>query len=104
MPRYFFDIEDNGELTVDDEGLELSSEKAVRDEAIRALPELAKDELPDGAQHSFWVKVRDESGAYIFQASLELKSGWLKANDTDQFDEHRRRTLSSGETPDAEDS
>jgi hypothetical protein len=78
MPRYFFDIEDNGKSTVDEVGLELLTEKAVRDEAIRALPSIAQEELPDGPQHVFRVKVRDDTGSYIFQASLELKSGWLK--------------------------
>jgi hypothetical protein len=83
MPRYFFDVEDNGELTVDEIGVELSNEKAVRDEAIRALPAIAREELPNGPQHTFWVKVRDDTGDYIFSASLELKSGWLKSHDTD---------------------
>lgn len=83
MPRYFFDTEDNGTLTVDEEGLELPSDKAVRDEAIRVLPEIAKDQLPDGPQHSFWVKVRDDSGAYVFEASLELKSSWLRSHNSD---------------------
>ena len=86
MFRYFFDIEENGELTVDEVGTVLPNFKSVRDEAIRALPELAKDELPDGPQHSFRVKVRDLSGDYIFQASLELKSQWLKANIMDVDD------------------
>lgn len=98
MPRYFFDTEDDSVLTRDDEGLELQGEKAARDEAIRALPELAKDQLPDGPQHSFWVKVRDESGAYIFQASLELKSGWLRGHDADA-EEARREERQRRERP-----
>ena len=80
MPRYFFDIHDGTELTVDEIGLPCATEQDVRDEAIKALPEIAKDELPDGPEHCFWVKVRDENGDYIFHASLMLKSGWLKAN------------------------
>lgn len=100
MPRYFFDIEDNGHVNLDAEGLEISSEKHVRDEAIRLLPELAGDELPDGPEHFFWVKVRDESGAYIFQASLELRCVWLRGHDTDQLDKQCRKPSS---VSDAED-
>ena len=75
MPRYFFDIHDGEDLTVDQIGLQCASEKDVRNEAIKALPDIAKDELPDGPERCFWVKVRDETGNYIFTASLELKSG-----------------------------
>ena len=84
MPRYFFDTAENNNETVDDMGTVLPDLKSARDEAIRALPTIAAEELPDGPQHSFWVRVRDESGTYIFQASLELKSEWLRAHDSDE--------------------
>jgi len=77
MPRYFFDTSDNGIETIDIEGTVLPNLKSMRDEAIRSLPAIAAEELPDGPEHSFWVRVRDESGAYVFQASLELRTGWL---------------------------
>ena len=80
MPRYFFDTSENANETMDNEGTLLPDLKAVRDEAIRSLPEIAAEELPDGPEHSFWVRVRDESGAYVFQASLELKSQWLRGH------------------------
>ena len=53
MPRYFFDIHDGKDLTVDQTGLQCESEKDVRNEAIKALPDLAKDELPDRPEHCF---------------------------------------------------
>lgn len=80
MPRYFFDIDDGSGLTEDETGLEFTTEKALRDEAIRAIAEMAKDELPDGPEHRFRVKVRSGRGEYIFQASLALTSEWLRAN------------------------
>jgi hypothetical protein len=83
MPSYFFDVEDNGELNIDNVGIELANEQAARNEAIRSLPAMAREELPDGPQHTFWVKVRDDAGEYIFQASLELKTTWLKSQDSD---------------------
>lgn len=83
MPRYFFDTAENDNETIDQEGTVFPDLKTMRDEAIRCLPGLAAEELPDGPQHSFWVRVRDESGSYIFQASLDLKTAWLQANDVD---------------------
>lgn len=77
MPRYFFDTEDNGVLSLDETGVDISKLSDVRDQAISCLPEIARERLPNGPTHMFRVLVRDESGAYLFAASLELKSGWL---------------------------
>lgn len=96
MPRYFFDIEDNGKLTVDEVGLELLTEKAVRDEAIRALPSIAQEELPDGPQHVFRVKVRDDTGSYIFSSFARAQIGLAEGSS-----EHRHlygRVLARPET------
>ena len=79
MPRYYFDSAENENVVRDDEGQLLPDDQAARNEAIRALPEIAASELPDGPEHSFWVRVRDEGGEYIFHASLDLKTHWLKA-------------------------
>jgi len=48
MPRSFFDVTDNGNETIDGEGCLLPNMRAVRDEAIRALPQIAAEELLDG--------------------------------------------------------
>jgi NADPH-dependent ferric siderophore reductase len=80
MPRYYFDTAENRNERRDEEGTVLADDKSARDEAIRALPGLAAEELPDGPQHSFWVRVRDERGEYIFEASLDLKTHWLSAH------------------------
>ena len=79
MRRYFFDIHDGHTLILDETGVDCETEQHVRREAITVLPEIAKDQLPNGAEVCFWVKVRDESGIYVFEASLELKSGWLSS-------------------------
>jgi hypothetical protein len=77
MPLYYFDIHDGVELTADDTGTECRDDLDARDEAIRALPQLARDGLSDGRHVVFWIKVRDQTGANIFHASLEMRSGWL---------------------------
>lgn len=70
MPRYFFDIIDNGRLTSDDFGMELDSFEEARDQAVAILPDLARDELPDGESHSFACHVRDEDGIVVYRGQL----------------------------------
>ncbi|WP_370875539.1 DUF6894 family protein [Methylobacterium amylolyticum] len=45
MPRYFFDIHDSGS-TRDDVGTECADLDAVRQQAMRALPDIAREEIP----------------------------------------------------------
>ena len=72
MPRYYFDFHDGEHFTCDDEGVECMDFKAAQHAAIAVLPNIAWDELPDGNRRDFTVKVRDESGRSLFQASLSL--------------------------------
>ncbi len=77
MERFYFDIHDGERFTPDEDGSVCESRKAMRDIAIKTLPDMARDELPDGNQRAFTVKVRDESGRYVFQATLSLMAEWL---------------------------
>lgn len=72
MPRYFFDTFDGDRLITDSEGIELPDLEQVKAEAQRALPDLARDVLPDGDQKTFIVSVRDEAGQVILRAALSL--------------------------------
>ncbi|MFI0848675.1 DUF6894 family protein [Mesorhizobium sp. IMUNJ 23232] len=78
MPRYYFDVFDGDAVTRDEVGIDLEHEDMAADHAVAALPEIANDELPDGMQRDFWVKVRPESGNYFFTADLKFKADWLK--------------------------
>jgi hypothetical protein len=77
MPRYFFDLHDGEYFTQDNTGLLCSSLADVSDQAVSVLPDIARDELPDGPARTFWVRVRHEDGRYIFRASLALVSAWI---------------------------
>jgi uncharacterized protein DUF6894 len=77
MARYFFDTTDNGRLTVDDGGTELATHDDVREQAIKVLPLMALDALPDGDTHEFRVEVRDEERHQLFRVTLTLRSDWL---------------------------
>ena len=44
----------------------------AQNEAIRTLPEIAKDALPDGTRREFVINVRDEALRPVLRASLSL--------------------------------
>jgi hypothetical protein len=72
MPRYFFDIDDGRTLTPDETGLELDDVEAVRREAIKALPEIAQEVLPEDERRQVVVTARDSAGRRILTARLTL--------------------------------
>jgi hypothetical protein len=73
MPRYYFDEYDGDTVTQDDEGLELDGIEAARAEARKALPDIARDVLPeDGDRRTMVVKVRDEAGKVVITATLTM--------------------------------
>ena len=78
MARYFFDTYDQDELNRDDEGLDCNAKAEIQERAVDALPDMARDALPDGPNHDFRVLVRNESGQVVFQATLFLRSEWFE--------------------------
>lgn len=77
MPRFFFDIDDGERRTTDSEGLELADLSAARDTAVSILPDLAREELPDGDRRVFVCQVRDDKGTVLFVATLSLVAEWV---------------------------
>lgn len=72
MPRYFFDTYDGDRFVPDYDGIDLPDLVAARTEAQRALPDLARDALPDGDERTFAVIVKDEAGKVVLRAALTL--------------------------------
>jgi hypothetical protein len=72
MPRYFFDVRDGEKITRDDDGLELASLDTAQNEAVKALPEIAKDQLPDGSRREFEIIVKNDAGRPVLRAVLSL--------------------------------
>ena len=58
MPIYFFDADDGAVAVLDRNGLELDGIEAARAEAVRALPSIASDVMPDGDKRVVGVVVR----------------------------------------------
>jgi hypothetical protein len=73
MPRYFFD--ENG--TPDQDGLDLFGREQARTQAVKALPDMARDVLPNGEALTLAVAVREADGPVFFRATLTLKCEWL---------------------------
>ena len=74
MPRYFFDIDDGETPYRDDVGIELKDDQAARDEAARALGELAKEYIPQSAtpQKNITMWVRSEDGTALLSLSFSF--------------------------------
>jgi hypothetical protein len=72
VPRFFFDTYDGKFLARDELGQEVESLDAAKAVAQAALPEMAKDELPDGDQRVFIVSVRDETDQVVMRVALTM--------------------------------
>ena len=76
LPRLYFDIDDDGDLRRDSEGVVLPDERAARDEAIQTLVGLARDILPsDGRHRTIAIVVRGDGDRKLFTASLRYDEG-----------------------------
>ena len=79
MARYFFDVIDG--CTISDEvGVDLPDQAAVRREAMRLLPEIARDEIYRDARdvQCLAVMVRDNAGHPVYTATLSYAGIWLR--------------------------
>jgi hypothetical protein len=73
MPRFYFDTSDDERLIVDEDGIDLPGIQAARDEATRALADLAKDILPRATHREIAVIVTDEAGKRLLRAALAFE-------------------------------
>lgn len=76
MSRYFFDCAWDHNVTVDEVGLEVASPSEVRLAALKALPDLLKELLPDQLTEKVSISVRDERGRLVFTTSIFLSMRW----------------------------
>ncbi len=78
MPRYYFPTNDGDHRHLDDIGQNLSGPAAARLMALDALPDMARDTMPDGDHRVLSVEVRDEEEDLIYHATLTLRGEWIK--------------------------
>ena len=66
MSRYYFDVRDGDKLRPDDEGCDLSSFEAMREEAAVSLAEIAVDAVGKrGVVPRMSIEVRDDRGPVL---------------------------------------
>jgi hypothetical protein len=50
MPRYFFDVFDGEDISRDEVGIVFDHEDMAADQAVAALPDIAREEISNGQQ------------------------------------------------------
>lgn len=60
MPRFHFDVRDDGSFTSDDEGREIDTLDAAELAAAEAAAEIGRDRLPMSNARKVTVEMRDE--------------------------------------------
>ena len=73
MPRFYFDLHDGNGFHRDEVGDECESFEEAREQAQVLLPDIAREELPDGDLHTFVCFVRDESGEVVYRGELTFR-------------------------------
>jgi len=77
VSRYYFDIHD-GTSIFDDVGTECATLDGVRVQAMRVLPELARDRAIEGGnRQTYTVLASDEDHRAVYSATLSLVGLWL---------------------------
>ena len=77
MAQYFFDIEINTELVVDDEGIDLEDLVAARLSALSSLGDIIAEHIQASDDLRVDMRIRYADGTPIFAAKLTLSSQWL---------------------------
>jgi hypothetical protein len=76
MPRYYFDLCENNDLAVDEEGVGLPDMQAVQVEAARSLVDMARHAVWTRAEnilgHQMSIEVRDDDGP-VLQAKFTFE-------------------------------
>jgi len=79
MPTYYIDTDDGDLFLVDDEGIELPGDADARLAALRALPDMARDRIPDGDKRTFTVRVTRSDRTLVYSAVLRLEGSMASA-------------------------
>ncbi len=79
MPHFYIDTSDQERFNRDQEGYQFESVEAAKNAAVDALPDMARDELPDGDSRTFTAIVRDARGQTLVQATMSFAVTWMTA-------------------------
>ena len=79
MDWYYFDSRDDGDVVVDDIGLEVADLETVKSLAAKGLVELAVEVLPGSTERCLGIDVRDERSLPVLTTELVFKARVAKA-------------------------
>ncbi len=72
MPRFHFDLREDGVVVRDDEGAELTDDKAAERQAIETATSVARDAFANGSADSVLVEVRDGHREAVIKVAVTL--------------------------------
>ena len=73
MARYYFDVHDEKGFHRDDIGEEFNSFEEAREQCQALLPDIAREELPDGDLHTITCDVRADTGRVIYRGEITYR-------------------------------
>lgn len=73
MPLYYFDVRDTRGFHRDEYGDELPSLDEAVAQAQCILPDIVRDELPDGDWHDVSCDVRNDHGYIVYRGELTYR-------------------------------
>ncbi len=73
MPRFHFDLRENGVVVKDDDGAELADEKAAERQAIETATSVARDAFIRGCTDKVLVEVRASDREPCIKVAVTLK-------------------------------
>lgn len=73
MPRFYFDVREDGEFSADDEGVECANLDAAERMAAESAASIARDELPTGHAREVSIEVRNEQGEHLLAVTIAMK-------------------------------
>jgi Domain of unknown function (DUF6894) len=75
MPRFYFDVVEDGVSLSDQEGVVVAELAEAERDAAQAVVEMAADFKLDGFRHDLQVLIRDQDHGLISSVSLTLSLG-----------------------------
>ncbi len=73
MPNFFFDVRDAQGLHRDEIGEDFASFEEARVQAQVLLPDIAREELPDGELHQITCEIRNDLGKMVYRGALTFR-------------------------------
>ena len=78
MPKFYFDVMENDQLTFDQDGLELEDADRAHREAIKTIADMAAEKIPLDGALKLTVAVADEKHRILFRTQVSYEPGKLE--------------------------